>query len=91
MSLRQVTTLVVQFLLITTVSAASLQAEKRSACRYIPGDHGWPAKTTWDNLNTTVQGRLIATDPLAHVCHDPTYSNATCTYLKENWGVPGVQ
>ncbi|GAB1314564.1 FAD-dependent isoamyl alcohol oxidase [Madurella fahalii] len=40
-----------------------------SRCRYIPGDAGWPSRRDWARLNATVGGRLIATVPLAHVCH----------------------
>ena len=90
MFFRRVVTVIAQ-LALTAASAALPDAEKRSACRSIPGDRGWPPTATWDRLNETVGERLIATDPLAHVCHDPTYSNATCTSLKEEWGIPGLQ
>ncbi|KAL5116713.1 hypothetical protein ACEQ8H_005325 [Pleosporales sp. CAS-2024a] len=48
-------------------SAASVQTH--SNCKNIPGDPGWPAAKEWQQLNTTVSGRLIATVPLASVCH----------------------
>ena len=56
-----------------------------SSCRNIPGDPGWPSTCAWNALNATVGGRLIATVPLAHVCHDPTYDKAACDYVTENW------
>jgi hypothetical protein len=57
--------------LLLTVSAVSAEQQKPSpACRYIPGDASWPNRRQWDRLNTTVGGRLIATVPLGHVCHD---------------------
>ncbi|KAF9740453.1 hypothetical protein PMIN03_010243 [Paraphaeosphaeria minitans] len=44
-------------------------------CKTIPGDAAWPKKDAWDILNSTVNGRLIATVPVAHVCHTSgTYS-----------------
>lgn len=47
-------------------SAATIGA---GACRYIPGDAGWPRPEHWSQLNSTVGGRLIPTVPLASVCH----------------------
>ncbi|KAK5994310.1 VAO-type flavoprotein oxidase [Cladobotryum mycophilum] len=56
-----------------------------ASCRNIPGDAGWPVKNAWDSLNTTVAGRLIATSPAAHVCHDPTFSDAACKSVSQEW------
>ncbi|KKY37574.1 putative isoamyl alcohol [Diaporthe ampelina] len=47
-----------------------------AACRCLPGDACWPATSSWDSLNTTVGGKLIATVPIGSVCHDPTYDEA---------------
>jgi hypothetical protein len=52
-----------------TVSATALRKAGQT-CRYIPGDAGWPSQGDWARLNTTVGGRLIATVPVAHVCHE---------------------
>lgn len=60
------------------------------SCRYIPGDAGWPAAAQWDRLNRTVEGRLISTTPIAHVCHEPSFSDAQCTDLKQQWDVPAL-
>ncbi|KEY63900.1 hypothetical protein S7711_10195 [Stachybotrys chartarum IBT 7711] len=62
-----------------------------ASCRNIPGDPGWPTAAQWSELNATVSGRLIATNPLSHVCHDPTYDEEACNALKEVWGPPAVQ
>lgn len=62
-----------------------------ASCRYIPGDAGWPTEIQWQALNVTVGGHLIATNPIAHVCHDPTYSAAECENLREAWGTPNLQ
>ncbi|KAK1997957.1 FAD-binding domain-containing protein [Colletotrichum falcatum] len=76
-------------LLVTTALAATSQ--RPAACRYIPGDRGWPGPSRWNGLNATVGGRLLATNPLAHSCHDPTYSDDTCISLRQQWGRPGLQ
>ncbi|KAI1154074.1 FAD-binding domain-containing protein [Nemania diffusa] len=62
-----------------------------TGCKPIPGDRSWPATAEWDKLNSTVGGRLIATLPIAHVCHDPSYSEEACQPLKEKWGVAELQ
>ncbi|KAF2165661.1 hypothetical protein M409DRAFT_55550 [Zasmidium cellare ATCC 36951] len=54
-------------------------------CRRIPSDHEWPSPADWDALNTTLSGRLIRTDPIGHVCHDPTYDADACRYVQDNW------
>lgn len=61
-----------------------------ASCRNIPGDAGWPTESEWAALNATVGGRLIATIPIAHACHDPTYVNATCDVLKAQWPLPAL-
>jgi hypothetical protein len=48
------------------------------SCRYLPGDVGWPTAAQWNNLNSTVGGRLVTTYPLGSPCHDPTYDAAMC-------------
>ena len=60
----------------------------RKACKLIPGDAEWPSRASWDSLNATVNGRLIATIPLPSVCHVEPFNkyNATaCTNLKKAW------
>ncbi|KAF2805464.1 isoamyl alcohol oxidase [Mytilinidion resinicola] len=54
-------------------------------CRCIPQDPCWPSTADWDRLNDTLSGRLIATVPLAHVCHDPQYNQTACDALKKGW------
>ncbi|ROT38153.1 FAD-binding domain-containing protein [Sodiomyces alkalinus F11] len=56
-----------------------------SRCRVIPGDAKWPGPEAWNSLNGTVGGRLIQTVPVAHVCHDPSYSAEECQYVADNW------
>ncbi|KAK1579368.1 uncharacterized protein LY79DRAFT_672528 [Colletotrichum navitas] len=80
--------IIVLFLVTTALAATS---QRPAACRYIPGDRGWPSPSLWNRLNATAGGRLLATNPLAHSCHDPTYSDDTCTSLRQQWGRPDLQ
>ncbi|EKD12923.1 FAD binding domain protein [Drepanopeziza brunnea f. sp. 'multigermtubi' MB_m1] len=75
-------------LLILSVQLANSYHSGAPPCRYIPGDARWPSGAKWDKLNATVGGRLIATKPLASVCHDPIYNAAMCSTLKDEWDTP---
>ena len=55
------------------------------ACVKLPQDADWPSAQVWAELNQTVGGRLIATVPVAHVCHDPVYDEAVCSGLRDDW------
>lgn len=50
-------------------TGTALNETGQPSCRYLPGDEGWPSENDWARLNTTVGGRLLVTDPVAHVCH----------------------
>ncbi|OTB04505.1 hypothetical protein M426DRAFT_261774 [Hypoxylon sp. CI-4A] len=56
-----------------------------ATCRVMPGDLNWPRKYEWTQLNSSVNGRLIATTPEAFVCHDPSFDAETCDTLKSTW------
>lgn len=45
----------------------------------------WPSTADWASFNASVNGRLIASRPAAHVCHGPEYSQALCDIAKLNW------
>jgi hypothetical protein len=60
-------------------------------CKTFPGDKVWPSKIEWDQLNSTVSGRLVATVPLGTPCHGASFNNATCESLKEQWQFEKVQ
>ncbi|RYP42273.1 hypothetical protein DL767_000437 [Monosporascus sp. MG133] len=70
---------------ITVSTTPVLSRTCNQTCRYIPGDAGWPSQRDWARLNTTVGGRLIATVPVAHVCHRTgpfaEYDQAACEAL----------
>ncbi|PSN65035.1 FAD-binding domain-containing protein [Corynespora cassiicola Philippines] len=63
----------------------------RKNCRCFPGDACWPDQAKWESLNRTVNGRLVATIPLASACHvnsfEP-YDEAKCTAIQSNWFDP---
>jgi hypothetical protein len=72
--------------LAASLAAAAPSAPRSCECRNIPGDAGWPNAAQWSSLNSTVNGRLIATVPLAQVCHDPFYDEEACNAVREAWG-----
>jgi len=69
-------------------------------CRFIPGDADWPSKGTWDSLNKTVGGRLIANIPIGSSCYHSTfdvvtqkydlstYNAASCAAVQQAWHTP---
>jgi hypothetical protein len=76
------------------VSLCFTLASAAAKCRAIPGDHAWPAVSTWQRLNETIQGRLIATVPMPAVCHaayhgtlllNDTYSATECATVQAEW------
>jgi hypothetical protein len=62
-----------------------------SQCLALPGDANWPDAEAWAKLNSTLDGRLSATLPIGHVCHDPTYDADACAALQQAWTKPGTQ
>ncbi|KAI8633358.1 FAD binding domain protein [Xylariaceae sp. FL1651] len=58
-------------------------------CKNIPGDANWPSQDQWASLNKTIGGKLIATVPLASVCHsEGTFARlneSACDTLKGQW------
>lgn len=63
----------------------------QAQCKAIPGDEAFPEKHLWDKLNVTVGGRLIATAPVAGVCHGEGYDKIKCSSLKQYWDYPQPQ
>lgn len=68
-------------------SGTSAAVQTAPHCRYIPEDAGWPQPHLWNQLNRTVDGRLIATVPVGSVCHYPNYDEAKCNELTKTWGL----
>lgn len=77
-----------------STAAATLPAVDQK-CKYIPGDVGWPSQRDWQQLNQTVEGRLIATVPLGAVCHDngefAAYDVSECAALRTGITEAGPQ
>ncbi|KAI0010208.1 FAD binding domain protein [Xylariaceae sp. FL0662B] len=71
-----------------TLLQLTVANQPKSNCRCIPGDACWPNSQAWSKLNATIGGRLIATTPLASVCHDPHYNETACSALKAAWAAP---
>lgn len=71
------------FGLWTTTEFAS--GSTNSTCKCFPGAECWPSIEQFDALNDTVNGRLIATVPLAVDCHTPYFDNVTCSLLQSEW------
>lgn len=62
-----------------------------STCRCFPGDACWPTAAEWATFNETVGGRLVATVPIASVCHYDnftTYDADACAALLNVWDYP---
>lgn len=62
-------------------------------CKCFPGDADgcWPSSQEWAAFNETIGGRLVATIPIAAVCHEDsfaTYNPDACNALRNNWGFP---
>jgi hypothetical protein len=72
-------------------SATAARWTNSRECRVLPGDANWPDAAAWAALNETVNGRLVATVPIGHVCHDPTYDADACAALQQSWTKPVTQ
>ncbi|KAJ3497269.1 hypothetical protein NLG97_g2029 [Lecanicillium saksenae] len=54
-------------------------------CKCFPGDGCWPNIEQWSELNSTVDGNLIATVPLASPCHGHNFNETDCATLRKEW------
>ena len=79
--------------LVVSALAVSVQAghNSRDNCRCFPGDDCWPTTKEWSHFNETIDGRLVATVPLASPCHAPNYDATTCAPIKDGWKWPEEQ
>lgn len=62
-----------------------------TVCRNLPGDRSWPGPQDWARLNASVDGRLIATVPLAAQCHGALYDEVECEKIQATWTRPEPQ
>lgn len=77
----------------TTVQASYLNNDNdNERCRCFPGDSCWPSELSWQALNNSVHGRLVATIPLGAPCHDgPIYNADICKNFQNHWLEPVTQ
>ncbi|KAJ5456356.1 hypothetical protein N7530_011630 [Penicillium desertorum] len=80
-------------LLVATLLCGLSAADDTSppACRCMPQDPCWPKDHQWARFNNTVNGNLIATVPIASVCHIDAftpYDQSQCAQLQSTWGFP---
>ena len=76
-------------ILVSHASASYLN----TTCRCFPGDPCWPSPAVWNSFNASLDGKLVATVPLAVSCHREfdgtlTYDEAMCTQLQQEWTSP---
>lgn len=86
--------------ILVVAFAVKLGIDNRAAtqCRSIPGDEAWPTREDWRLLNQTVDGKLVATIPIAAVCHHSastddigehsTFDQEACDALRSEWFWP---
>jgi len=79
---------------ITTISSAAAGAG--TSCKNIPGDPDWPPEEAWNKFNESIGGRLIATVPVASVCHvggrfEGRFDVSTCAVLRSGWNFAQAQ
>ncbi|EMD60327.1 hypothetical protein GGP41_008299 [Bipolaris sorokiniana] len=72
-------------LLLGALQCARLADAATADCYRLPGDADWPTTEAWSILNSTVNGKLVATVPIGSPCHDPTYDADACSALKSQW------
>jgi len=65
-----------------STAAAAAVAASSPQCRCSPSEPCWPSAGTWQSLNSSIDGNLVAVRPFAYVCHDPTYNEEECQLAK---------
>jgi FAD/FMN-containing dehydrogenase len=51
-----------------------------------PSDTCWPTERDWDTLNSTVEGRLLSTQPVARACYPGSEQDSLgCEIVDESW------
>ncbi|PQE17552.1 FAD-dependent monooxygenase protein [Rutstroemia sp. NJR-2017a BBW] len=58
-------------------------------CKTTPSDATWPSDQDWTSLNSSINGALIRTRPVASSCYpgNPFGSPMTCDEVKAGWGL----
>ncbi|KAJ5010991.1 FAD-linked oxidoreductase ZEB1 [Colletotrichum sp. SAR 10_99] len=71
------------FTLLSAVGGVSAQ----QSCKVTPLDAAWPSDADWAALNTTINGALIKTIPVASSCYsgNPFGSSEACEDVEKGW------
>lgn len=65
-----------------------ITSKANAACYCFPNDECWPTISEFDEFNRTIDGKLIATIPIASQCHQTAFSNydpEACKTLQSVW------
>lgn len=56
-------------------------------CKSTPFDRSWPPEADWKALNSSIDGKLLATVPVASSCWvgNPFNSTVSCNYTNSEW------
>ncbi|CAD6452299.1 200ca50e-fd55-49ae-b11c-d6c02fd245bd [Sclerotinia trifoliorum] len=60
-------------------------ANANAKCRNLPSDPSWPNKSQWNQLNATINGRLIQGTPLGQPCYEPQLNSEKCAQIQSEW------
>lgn len=77
--------------IVLSVLSPNAQAVPTFTCKCIPGDECWPSPGEWKQFNASIGGRLVSSRQLAAACHDPTYDEASCIHVQDQWTQPSLQ
>ncbi|KAF7186127.1 FAD-linked oxidoreductase apf9 [Pseudocercospora fuligena] len=73
---------------LTTALALFLaRVSAKQVCKTTPFDSSWPSPNEWSTLNTSLNGALLATTPVASSCWtgNPFDSDISCNLTEANW------
>ena len=87
----QLVGVIISVLLHSVAATPHYPRNNDGGCKCMPGDACWPSTEDWTALNRSLSGKLIATVPLGSSCHDPTYVEAECLSLQQQWFKPEIQ
>ncbi|KAI0896797.1 FAD-binding domain-containing protein [Annulohypoxylon nitens] len=76
--------------MLTLCASLPPNGRDKPACRYLPGDIGWPSDEKWNSLNQTTGGNLIRGTPLAEPCYrqESGFQSGVCADIRDNWTLP---
>ncbi|KOC15886.1 putative FAD/FMN-containing isoamyl alcohol oxidase MreA-like, partial [Aspergillus flavus AF70] len=56
-----------------------------SSCRCQPHQSCWPSEQEWNSLNSSINGNLVAVQPIAAVCHEGDWDSSACKEVMASW------